>query len=176
MGTVYLYLLHWFFLSLNEPSDSVNCGVNWCTWTSEGGYYNKFFSVTINVKERLPLKSNYETQTSVHGMSTWNKDNTLHNTNIKHPPCVKYGSWVNSSEWPKRATWSLCLWSSQWVGGDILASQQMHVLISEWERSWIKKKLDQVQFQRMLKKAPEMEGSQTRIWMPRKSHTRRRAF
>ena len=139
MGTIYLYLLHWLFLSLSEPSDSVSCGVNWCTWASEGGYYNKFFSVTINGKERLPLKSKYETQTSVHGRSAWNKDYILHNISVKHPACVKYGSWANSLEWPKRAPGSLCLWSSQWVGGDILASQQMHVLISEWERSWIKK-------------------------------------
>lgn len=49
---------------------------------SEGGYYNTFSSVTINGKESLPLKSNYETQTSVDGMSDWNKD--------KYPPQHKH--------------------------------------------------------------------------------------
>lgn len=42
----------------------------------EGGYYNTFSSVTINGKKPSPKKSNYETQTSVDGMSDWNKDNT----------------------------------------------------------------------------------------------------
>lgn len=127
-------------------------------------------------RKAFPLKSKYETQTSVDGMSDWNKDNTLPNTSIKHPPCVKYGSWANSLEWPKRVPWSLCLWSSQWVGG---GKSTMHVLIFRVRKILNLKKKDNTGPSAVSEDAQGSswdEGSQTRVWMPRKSHTRRRAF
>lgn len=98
----YVYIAFTDFSSvLMSPSDSVNCGVNWCTWTSEGGYYNTFFQCDYQWQGKPSPKVQLWNSNTVDGMSDWNKDNTLPNTSIKHPPCVKYGSWANSLEWPK---------------------------------------------------------------------------